>query len=149
MCQNAIFMNDIASKWYPNSRALLHLHAVISDSWLKSMQMTDIIHAGVHRKWEMPYFIINQNMYMNQNKINYAHLRQSESVYKAVFNYLTFVKVSSWKMIMRIVLICSDLLFKYINIIADPEKLSRGRGSEGYLSLLGGVQGIFSMFLLY
>lgn len=52
-------------------------------------------------------------------------------------------------MIMRIVLICSDLLFKYINSIADPEKLSRGRGSEGYLSLLGGVQGIFSMFLLY
>lgn len=68
-----MFMNDIASKWYPNSRALLHLHAVISDSWLKSMQMTDIIHAGVHRKWEMPYFIINQNMYMNQNKINYAY----------------------------------------------------------------------------
>lgn len=58
--------------------------------------MTDIIHAGVHRKWEMPYFIINQNMYMNQNKINYAHLRQSESVYKAVFNYLTFVKVGEF-----------------------------------------------------
>lgn len=58
--------------------------------------MTDIIHAGVHRKWEMPYFIINQNMYMNQNKINYAHLRQSESVYKAVFNYLTFFKVGEF-----------------------------------------------------
>lgn len=33
---------------------------------------------------------------MNQNKINYAHLRQSESVYKAVFNYLTFVKVGEF-----------------------------------------------------
>lgn len=52
-------------------------------------------------------------------------------------------------MITRIVLIFSDLLFKYFHIIADPEKLSRGRGSEEYLSLLGGVQGIFSMFLLY
>lgn len=44
-------------------------------------------------------------------------------------------------MIMRIVLIFSDLLFKYFHIIADPEKLSRGRGSEGYLTVLGGVGG--------
>lgn len=52
-------------------------------------------------------------------------------------------------MIMRIVLIFSDLLFKYFHIIADTEKLSRGRGSEGYLSLLGGGVGskhIFGVF---
>lgn len=53
-------------------------------------------------------------------------------------------------MIMRIVLIFSDLLFKYFHIIADPEKLSRGRGSEGYLTVLGGVGGgakhIFGVF---
>lgn len=44
------------------------------------------------------------------------------------------------------------ILFKYFHIIADPEKLSRGRGSEGYLSLLegGGVGSmhIFGVFTL-
>lgn len=39
------------------------------------------------------------------------------------------------------------ILFKYFHIIADPEKLSRGRGSEGYLSLLEGGGGVGSMHI--
>lgn len=57
-----------------------------------------------------------------------------------MFNYFIFVKVGEFlKNDYVYSLICSDLLFKYFYIIVDLEKLFRGRGLEGYLSLLGGV----------